>query len=143
MALELRAVALPVFFREVQRGLVPALAAEIRLRIEAGALPHAARHEREAEAGVLLPIPVGGHLRQAAEALLALAERALRVLALGDVVEDRDLVLRRAVGGANQRDREVHPHRAAVPTEVALLEVRRFELTRPHALALVVRDVAV
>src|SRR3954469_9712769 len=143
MALELRAVALPVFFGEVQRRLVPALAAEIRLRIEAGALAHAAGHEREAESGVLLPKPVGGHLREAAEALLALAQGALGVLALGDVVEDGDLVLRRAVGGANERDREVHPHGAAVATEVALLEVRRFQLAGPHAPALVVRDVPV
>src|SRR4051812_8962660 len=143
MVLELRAVPLPVLVGQVQRRLVPPLAPEIRLRIEAGALAHAARHEREAEAGVLLPIPIGGHLRQAAEALLALAQRALGVLALGDVVEDRDLVLRRAVGGAHKRDGEVDPHGAAVATEIALLEVRRFQLAGPHALALVVRDVAV
>src|SRR3954447_1194958 len=98
VALEHGAVARPVFGGYVERRLVPALAAEVGRGLEAGALAHAARHEGEAEALVLLPVPVGRKLRQAAEARLALAQRLLAALPLGDVVENRDLVERRAVG---------------------------------------------
>jgi hypothetical protein len=66
-----------------------------------------------------------------------------RLLALGDVVEDRDLVLRRAVRVAHQRHGEHHPHGRAALGDVALLELHAVKLARAHARALRVGEVAI
>ena len=78
MALELRAVLRPVAVAQIQRRLVPASAAEIDGSIKPGLLAEPLRHEREAELGVLLPVPVGGKIGELAKALLAAAERIER-----------------------------------------------------------------
>src|SRR2546423_6960054 len=83
-------MALPVALRDVQRRLVPALASEVRGCIQSGALAHAARHESQTKIAVLLPVPVGGKLRQAAKARLAFLERMLGRVARADVAADRD-----------------------------------------------------
>src|SRR5205823_11007561 len=111
VALEGRAVARPVLFAQVERRLVPALAPEVGGGVEAGALAHAARHEGEAEVLVLLPVPIGRELREAAEARLALAQRRLGALSLRDVVEDRDLVGRIAARVALEHHAEGDPNR--------------------------------
>src|SRR5207302_9517994 len=76
-ALELGAVALPVGVSQVQRGLLPALAAQVGRDVEPAPVAYVARHEGEPELGVLLPVPVGGKLRQAAEARRACAQHVL------------------------------------------------------------------
>src|SRR5688572_11699047 len=83
-------MALPIRLGQVERRLVPALAPEVGRRIEAGALAHPARHEGEAKLRVLLPVPVGRELRQAAKARFAFLERALGGDARADVAADRN-----------------------------------------------------
>src|SRR5207302_8567624 len=73
-ALELAAVALPVGVSQVKRGLLPALAAQVGRGVERALVAYVARHEGEPELGVLLPVPVRGKLRQAAEARRACAQ---------------------------------------------------------------------
>src|SRR5438105_55870 len=75
VALELRAVPGPVLLAQVRRRLLPASAAEIGARIEAGLLLEVRRHERDPESCVLLPVPVRRELEKAAEALFAFAQR--------------------------------------------------------------------
>ena len=75
MPLELGAVPVPVGLGKVERRLVPALAAEIRIGLQARHVD--VRHERQPEPIVLLPVPVGGQCSQAAKARLALAQRAV------------------------------------------------------------------
>jgi len=55
--LELGAVALPVAFAEIQRGLIPVLAPDVGKRIS-GIVRTSARDHGEAEFRVLLPVPV-------------------------------------------------------------------------------------
>ncbi len=78
VALDLGAVPVPVRLRQVERGLIPALAAEVGRQIHARLLRRAARHEGEAQLGVLLPIPVAGELAEAAEAEFARAPHVVR-----------------------------------------------------------------
>jgi hypothetical protein len=53
--------------------------------------------------GVGLPVEIGKHHRQAAEALLALSQLLLGFLAVRDVLDDRDHVARPAVGAPSPR----------------------------------------
>jgi hypothetical protein len=55
---ELGAVALPVLLGQVERGLFPVIVADLRKRVGARVLRTATRYDREAEFGVLLPVPV-------------------------------------------------------------------------------------
>src|SRR6185503_2444023 len=88
--------------------------------------------------GELLELGVG-----ALQLLVRGLQRGLGLLALGDVVEHRDLVERHAEHVAHQRDGDVAPHHRAVLAQVALLEARRVDLARADARALGVGDVAV
>src|SRR5258708_30296512 len=65
--LQLGAVPLPVGLGEIQRRLLPALAADVKRRIDAGTLKEAARHRSDPELLVLFPVPVGGQGRHAAK----------------------------------------------------------------------------
>ena len=78
VALELRAMPLPVGLGQVERRLVPAAPAEIDGSVEAGLLGEPFRHEGEAKLGVLLPVPVGRELGEFPKALLAAAKRVER-----------------------------------------------------------------
>src|SRR4051812_3309979 len=84
-----------------------------------------------------------GELEGAPVALLAFVQARFGVLALGDVVEHRDLVERLAVRAARERDRQGHPYRLPVLAHVALLEARHVQLARAHPRALPVGEVAV
>ena len=87
VALELRAMLCPVGLGQVERGLVPALAAEVSFGIEPGLFPQRPRHEGEAELAVLFPIPVARELVQAAQARLALAHDLFGLLALHELAD--------------------------------------------------------
>src|SRR5207237_3581457 len=77
------AMRVPVGVRHVERRQLPARLADVRRRrYPADAPEQRVRHLGEAEVLVLLPVPVGGELRQAAEPLLALAQRLLGPAAL-------------------------------------------------------------
>src|SRR5205823_3241357 len=89
---------------------------------------------------VLLPVPVGGELRQAPEALLAFAQRRLGPLSLGDVVEDRDLVERPPRAVALEHHAEGDPHHRAVLAQVALLDMHVVDLAGVEARSLRVDD---
>src|SRR5581483_2423918 len=75
--LEHRPVLAPFLLRKVDVSRVPAMLAEEPLAAQAFAFAAAAREAGEAELVVLLPVHVGGKLGKAAEALLALAQRAV------------------------------------------------------------------
>src|SRR5207302_7087493 len=76
-ALELAAVPLPIGVSQVERGVLPALAAQAGRGVEPALVAYVARQEGEPELGVLLPVPVRGKLRQAAEARRASAQHVL------------------------------------------------------------------
>ncbi len=59
---EQRAVALPIGVRQVERRLLPLLAADVRKGVRAVIAGPAARDDGEAKLGVLLPVPVGEQL---------------------------------------------------------------------------------
>ena len=59
---KLRAVPLPVRLAQVERGLLPVLAADVREGVGGVISGPAARYHREAKLGVLLPVPVGEQL---------------------------------------------------------------------------------
>src|SRR2546430_7873838 len=82
-------------------------------------------------------------MRQLAEALLALAQRRLGLLARRDVVEERDLVLRLAGGVALDHHGERYPDDRAVLAQIALLDAHRIDLPRVEARALRIDHVAV
>src|SRR2546429_3816844 len=67
--------------------LLPALLADRRKGLEVDPLGPRAAHRREAEMFVLLPIHVRRNLREAAEALLALAHHLFRLLALHELTD--------------------------------------------------------
>ena len=94
-------------------------------------------HGVVAKAHAFLRIGVGNHRRHGigdqSQLHLARAQRRLDVLALGVVVEHRDLVQRFALGVAHQRDGEMDPDRRAVLAQIALLEPRRLQFARAHA----------
>ncbi len=71
------AVGVPAAF-DVQAGLPPARADQPRAQLRIAAGHAAAFQPREAELGVLLPVPVRGEIGEAAKARLALAQRAHR-----------------------------------------------------------------
>src|SRR3989454_11999959 len=82
-------------------------------------------------------------MRQLAEALFALAQRRLGLLARRDVVEKRDLVLRLAGGVALDHHRERHPHDRAVLAQIAFLDAHRIDLARIQPRPLRIDDVEV
>ena len=83
VAFELGAVPVPVRLRKVERRLVPTPGSKIGCQIYAGLLVLPARHESEAELGVLLPVPVARKLAEPAEAELARATRIVRLARIG------------------------------------------------------------
>ena len=100
---------------------------------------HAQEHAVEAD----MRQPRAGELERAPKARLAFGEGLLRGLALGDVVVDRDLVLRLALGVALHDHGEVHPDGGAVLLQIALLEAHFVDLAGVQARALLVDDVGV
>src|SRR5258708_20577635 len=86
VALELRAVACPVFLGQIERWLIPTPAPEVGLRGKTGLVAKAARHEGKAKFAILLPVPVGRERRRASKAFLAFLERLLGPFARGDVL---------------------------------------------------------
>ena len=96
-----------------------------------------ARKGREAQVLVLLPIPVRREHGQAAEPLLAAAQRFLGPLSLGDVLHLRDEVHRPPPVVAYERAGQVPPQHAAVAVQVALFPVIRVDLPAQAPAALV------
>src|SRR3989454_1769284 len=82
-------------------------------------------------------------MRQLPEALFALAQSRLGLLARRDVVEKRDLVLRLAGGAALDHHGERYPDDRAVLAQVALLDAHRIDLPGIQAGALRVDHVDV
>ena len=63
---------------------------------------------------------------------LALAQKALEPLALGDVLHDRDVEVGRLAAPPQRRHREAHPHERPVLADVALLHRKGRRLAREH-----------
>src|SRR5437879_7187726 len=82
-------------------------------------------------------------MRQLPEALFALAQSRLGLLARRDVVEKRDLVLRLAGGVALDHHGERYPDDRAVLAQIALLDAHRIDLSRVEAGALRIDHVEV
>src|SRR5712691_621306 len=75
--LEHRLMLIPGLVDDLGGGQLPAALADVRRRRNAAARIGRTLRGDEPELGVLLPVPVGGQLDQAAKARLALAQRAV------------------------------------------------------------------
>ena len=82
---------------------------------------------------------VGRGIERRAKAL----QRAFALLPLGDVLHDRDLVLRPTLRIARERDGQVDPEHRAVLAQVALFELHRADVPGMHQGALLIRGIAI
>src|SRR6266702_3846843 len=80
------------------------------------------RNPDKAKLRVLLPVPVGAHFDHAAEAVLALPRRFLRLHVRGHVVNERRAALRRTGAVADDRDHDANRDQLSVLADVALVE---------------------
>src|SRR5205814_2155897 len=88
---------------------LPATSADVRRGRDAAARIVRASGGDEPELGVLLPVPVRRHLREAAEVRLAFVQSLLCALALGDVLAYSAVAAETTLGVQHRQAGDAHP----------------------------------